>query len=155
MYVVMKWLVAVLFVSLIGGKSVEVNGQSLRWTALEDLQDSLRTQTRPLMVFIHTDWCKYCQMQQKTTFRDPELVGLLNQKFYCLTLNAEEQKSLKFLGRTYESGSSGNFHSLARMLGLENGKLLFPTTVFYFPDSNVFKRFQGLQHADDLVLKIQ
>jgi thioredoxin-related protein len=151
----MKWLVAVLFVTFLYGKSVEVNGQALRCTALEHLQDSLRTESRPLMVFIHTDWCKFCQMQQKTTFKDPELVGLLNQKFYCLSLNAEEQKALKFFGRTYKSGSSGNFHSLARMLGLENGKLLFPTTVFYFPDSNALQRFQGLQQADDLVRELQ
>lgn len=151
----MKWLVTVLFVIFLCGKSLEVNGQTLRWTALEHLQDSLRTESRPIMVFIHTDWCKYCQMQQMTTFKDPELVALLNQKFYCLSLNAEEQKELKFFGRTYKSGSSGNFHSLARMLGLENGKLLFPTTVFYFPDSNAFRRFQGLQQAEDLVRKVQ
>jgi thioredoxin-related protein len=148
-------MVAVLFVYVLSCSLLEVKGQALKWTALEHLQDSLRAQARPLMVFIHTDWCKYCQMQQKTTFRDPELVDILNQKFYCLRLNAEEQKALKFLGRTYASGASGRFHSLARMLGLENGKLLFPTTVFYFPDSNGFKRFQGLQQAGDLVREIQ
>jgi thioredoxin-related protein len=151
----MKWLVAVIPVIFLCSYSVEVNGQSLRWTALEHLEDSLRTEARPLMVFIHTDWCKYCQMQQKTTFKDPELVGLLNQKFYSLTLNAEEQVALKFFGRTYKPGSQGDFHSLARMLGLEGGKLLFPTTVFYFPGSNAIKRFQGLQQANDLIGKIQ
>jgi thioredoxin-related protein len=151
----MKWLVAVLFEIFLCGRSLEVNGQAIRWTDLEHLQDSLRSQARPLMVFINTDWCKYCKMQQKTTFKDPELVGILNNKFYSLNINAEEQKALKFFGRTYKSGSSGDFHSLARMLGLENGKLLFPTTVFYFPDSNAFQRFQGLQQADYLVRKIQ
>ena len=151
----MRWLFAVLFTIFFSSRSLEVHGQALRWTSFEHLQDSLRAQARPLMVFIHTDWCKYCQMQQKTTFRDPELVALLNQEFYCLKLNAEDQEAIKFFGRTYESGSSGNFHSLARMLGLENGKLLFPTTVFYFPLSNGLKRYQGLQQANDLVEKIQ
>jgi len=151
----MKWIITIWTVLLLASSAVIVSGQTLPWTSIIHLGDSLRTNPKPLMVFIHTDWCKYCKMQENITFEDPKVIDLLTENFYCLKINAEDQRPLTFMGRNYESGSAGDFHSLARMLGMEHGKLLFPTTVFYFPVTQAFKRFQGLQRAEDLKAFIQ
>lgn len=151
----MKWIVTIWTVLLMASSAVIVSGQTLPWTSIMHLGDSLRTNPKPLMVFIQTDWCKYCKMQENITFEDPKVIDLLTENFYCLKINAEDQIPLTFMGRNYESGSAGDFHSLARMLGMEHGKLLFPTTVFYFPVTQAFKKFQGLQRAEDLTAFIQ
>ena len=39
---------------------------------------------RPVMVFVHTDWCKYCLMMEETTFKNEELIRELNLNFYCV-----------------------------------------------------------------------
>ncbi|GEO21949.1 hypothetical protein CQA01_24830 [Cyclobacterium qasimii] len=122
---------------------------------MEHLGDSLRANPKPLMVFIHTDWCKYCKMQENITFKDQEVIDLLTEKFYCLKIDAEDERTLTFMGRDYDPASVGDFHPLARMLGMEHGKLLFPTTVFYFPSTQTFQRFQGFQREKDLKRFIQ
>ena len=129
---------------------VNAKGQSLSWTLIEYLEDSLRAKPKPIMVFIHTDWCKYCKMQEKVTFNDQELINLLNRDFYSVKLDAEGEIDLKFMGRTYKGGSSKDYHELSKMLGMKNGKLLFPTTVFYSPTSQGLSKFQGFQQAGDL-----
>ena len=114
---------------------VNAKGQSLSWTLIENLEDSLRAKPKPIMVFIHTDWCKYCKMQEKVTFNDQELINLLNRDFYSVKLDAEGEI---------------DYHELSKMLGMKNGKLLFPTTVFYSPTSQGLSKFQGFQQAGDL-----
>ena len=67
-----------------------------------------------------------------------------------MKLDAEGEIDLKFMGRTYKGGSSKDYHELSKMLGMKNGKLLFPTTVFYSPTSQGLSKFQGFQQAGDL-----
>lgn len=125
----------------------KVDGQTMSWTSIENLKDSLRANPKPILVFIHTDWCKYCKMQENITFQKPKLAASLSKNFYCIKINAESEEELAFLGRIYKPGKSGDYHSLAKMLGSKNEKLLFPTTVFYAPLTQSFERLQGLQTA--------
>lgn len=126
-------------------------GQPLEWTTFEHLEDSLRAEKRPLMIFIHTDWCRYCSMQEHTTFQDAELVRLLRQRFYCLRLDAETRKEVFFINRMYRFRASGGYHELAELLGRQEGALLFPTTVLIGEDLQFRMRLRGLQRAEDLL----
>ena len=152
----MKRIIIIWTVLLMMAASAEiVRGQTLPWTSIAHLGDSLRANPKPLMVFIYTDWCKYCKMQENITFKDSEVIDLLKDNFYCLKIDAEDERTLTFMGRNYGPATGGDFHPLAIMLGKENGKLLFPTTVFYFPNNQLIQRFQGLQGAKDLEKFIQ
>ncbi|WP_339923882.1 thioredoxin family protein [uncultured Cyclobacterium sp.] len=151
----MKGIVVIWTVLLMGFSAGISNGQALPWSSIAHLGDSLRAKPKPLMVFIYTDWCKYCKMQENITFKDSEVIDLLAKKFYCLKIDAEDEKNLAFMGRNYDPGSEGDFHPLARMLGMEKGKLLFPTTVFYSPLDQYFQIFQGFQRTKDLKRFIQ
>jgi thioredoxin-related protein len=114
--------------------AVESQAQTLRWTSFEHLTDSLRKERRPMLVFIHTDWCTYCKMMEVRTFANPQVVTKLQESFYCVRLNAEESQPITFLQRTYKFKATGvktGVHELAEVLGTENGKLRYPTTVFF------------------------
>ena len=102
-------------------------GQNVNWTQFEDLPDSLRKDTRPILIFVHTDWCKYCQMQQATTFKNDSVIELLNNNYYTLKLNAETKEDISFFGRTY--ANKGKTHSLASFIAKKNGIVSFPTTI--------------------------
>lgn len=103
------------------------------------------------MIFVRTSWCKYCKMQENTTFRDPELVDLLNENFFCLKLDAESTGQIDFLGRAYAYDVSGGYQELAQMLGKRDGQLIFPTTVLLSRELNLVSRLSGLQKAKDIV----
>ena len=136
-----------------GLQSLEIEAQTLQWTSFDNLTDSLRKERRPLLVFIHTDWCKYCKMMEMKTFTDPVIVSTLNRHFYCLDLNAEEARSLTFLNKKYKfkpSGVNTGVQELAEILGTENGKLSYPTTVFFDQNLQVQHRIVGVLEAKKL-----
>lgn len=129
--------------------------QSLNWTSFENLSDSLRAEKRPLLIFIHTSWCKYCQLQENTTFSNSGLVADLNQNFYSLKLNTEDKEDIEFLNRNYRYQTAKGNHKLAEWLGMQNNELIFPTTVIIHENFQTILRLQGLQTADNLIPQIR
>ncbi len=149
----MRQLIIILIFSWFGLRPIQVKAQALRWTSFEHLTDSLRKERRPLVVFIHTDWCKYCKMMEVKTFSDPVVINILNQYFYCLDLNAEDVRALTFLNKKYKfkpSGVNTGVHELAELLGTQNGKLSYPTTVFFDQTLQIQNRIVGLVEAKQL-----
>ena len=94
-------------------------------------------------------------MQENTAYKDVDLSRLLNKNFYCLRLNAEETDDITFLNRIYAFHSYSGYNQLAEIIGKQNGRLIFPTTVLINTDLQVFKRLQGLQKAKSLIQLIQ
>ncbi|MGH1433012.1 MAG: thioredoxin family protein [Lewinella sp.] len=87
---------------------------------------------RPMVVFLHTDWCRYCQNMQQTTLRDPDVNVLLNDHFYFLSLNAETEETIIFGNQSFPFQPTGNgsgVHTLATTIGTINGQLQYPTLV--------------------------
>jgi len=96
--------------------------------------DSLQIiEKRKVIVFIHTDWCKYCQAMKNTTFKNKDIIALLNSKFYFVDLNAEERKSIRFNGNIFEYKPTGNqtgINELATEIGVIDGFISYPTLCF-------------------------
>lgn len=92
--------------------------------------DSLQQiEARNVVVFIHTDWCKFCAAMEHTTLIKPEVVQLLNEKFYFISLDAEYNQEIVFLDKvfSYNARGSSGVNELAEALGTVDGKLSYPT----------------------------
>lgn len=140
-------LLLILLITL--GLKTGAQGQSIQWTAFEHLGDSLRTERKPLLVFIQTSWCKFCKMQEHTTFADKDLTQELNRKFYLLRLDAESKADILFLGRTYPFNPNG-YHELAETLAKGNGEITFPTTLLFSENLQLLKRYSGYVGPEEL-----
>lgn len=127
-----------------------LHAQSVQWTEFADLPDSLRREARPLLIFIHTDWCKYCKLQDRNTFRDPEVSATINEQFYALRLDAESTENIPFLNREFKARTN-DYHELAQLLGRQAGQLVFPTTVILNRQWQLIHRFSGLLKSEDLL----
>lgn len=128
--------------------------QELKWTNFEQLVELQRKEARPLMVFIHADWCKFCLMQENNTFTDKEIAQYLNENYYVLKLNGESQEAIRFLGREYRYKSSGagtGQHQLAEFLGKVDGRLSYPTTVILSPEFQLKGRENGFLNKDEFI----
>jgi thioredoxin-related protein len=128
-----------------------LTAQNLHWTRFEDLEDSLRRERRPLLLFVQADWCAYCKMQMAQTFSQKDLIEKLNRDFYCLKLDAEEQDDLAFFKRTYRFKATGpgtGKHELALMLGAEKG---LPATVIFDRGWQVVQRWNEFVSEQSLL----
>lgn len=101
---------------------------------------------RLLVVFIHTDWCKYCDMMLHTTFKDEEVIRMLNEHYVFVKFNAEYDKDIDFNGMVFKFRPSGNgtgIHELAEQLGTMNGKLAYPALcILNYPQEIIFQSNQ-------------
>ena len=124
--------------------------QDINWVTFEKLPKLIQQESKPVMVFIHTDWCKYCLMQDKITFQDSLIVSELNQNYYCVRLNAEADQQIYFLNIMYTK--KGNIHSLSWVLGAQNNELTFPTTVLLSPQYQITNRWVGYLSKEQLTV---
>ncbi|OGX84245.1 hypothetical protein BEN47_16455 [Hymenobacter lapidarius] len=120
----------------------------IRWVAPQALADSLRVRPRPVLVFVHTTWCRYCKLQELSTFRNPDVVRRLNAGYYAVALDAESRAPIAFGGKTYQFQATGpdtGIHALALLLARdEHGQTAYPTTVLLDQQLRVRGRWTGL-----------
>ena len=123
--------------------------------SFEQLDGLQKTQNRFVVVFIHTDWCKYCQAMKNTTFKDKEIAALLNQNFWFLDLNAEEKSDITYKGQTYKFRPTGNntgIHELAEKFTTPNGEAAYPSICILNPDLEIIFQYNQLLSINDLRL---
>lgn len=125
----MKQLFFVFTFSLLIWNSSIAQQTTINWLSFEELAVHFEKEQKPILVFLHTDWCKYCKMQENTSFSDSSIIQILNQNYYTVRLNAESKDPLQFFGRSYEFDIESGYHQLATYLGSLEGKLEFPTTL--------------------------
>lgn len=98
--------------------------------SFEEIDSLQQVNPKNILVFIHTDWCKYCQSMKHSTFVDDEIIDIVNDSFRFVHFNAEEKKEIVFHGRRFKykpTGSNTGVHELAEQLGRQNNKLSYPS----------------------------
>jgi thioredoxin-related protein len=101
----------------------------LKSNSFEEIDSLQQIQKRKIIVFIHTDWCQFCQRMKATTFKNQEIIEKLNSDFYFIDFNAEEKRDIKFNNQVFKFLPSGNdvgVHDLALQLGTNNKQIVYP-----------------------------
>ena len=115
---------------------------------------SIETQDdKNVLVFIRTDWCKYCHKMDNITFKNEAIVQLLTDHFYYIELNAESKTDINYRGRTFKykpTGSNTGVHELAEQLGTINGKLNYPALVVLNAKNEIVFQYDGYLNAKEL-----
>ena len=116
--------------------------------------DSLqKIEKRSMIVFVHTDWCKYCAAMNSTTFKNEDIIKKVNEDFYFIELNAEEKKNITFNGYTFkfkQTGSNTGMHELAEQLGTRENEITFPTLCFLNEQYEIIYQLKNYVKAKDL-----
>lgn len=102
----------------------------LKSNSFEEIESLQQIQKRKIIVFIHTDWCQFCQRMKVTTFKNQEIIEKLNSDFYFIDFNAEEKREITFNNHVFKFQPSGNnvgVHELALQLGTINNQIAYPT----------------------------
>ncbi len=123
-----------------------------RFEQLDSLQ---KKEKRPVAVFLHTSWCKYCGTMKNTTFKNDEVIHLLNQKFYFISLDIEEKQDIRFRGYTFKykpTGSNTGVNELAEQLGTINGELSYPAICFLNAEYEIIYQHSSFLPAKSLSL---
>ncbi len=79
----------------------------------------------------------------QATFENPMVAAYLNENFYPVKFNAEQQASINFQGHEFKFVAQGRrgYHELAA--ALLDGKMSYPTVVFLNEDFELLQRIPG------------
>jgi thioredoxin-related protein len=83
---------------------------------------------------------------KNTTLKNTEVVNLLNQKYYFVSLDIEERKPIPFRGHTFHykpTGANTGVHELAEQLGTIAGQIAYPGICFLNSDFEIIFQKEG------------
>ena len=106
----------------------------------EQIDSLQKIEKKIVVVFIHTNWCKYCEAMKHTTFKNKELINTLNKNFYFINFDAEEKRSIAFNNNTFHykpTGYQTGINELAEQLGDIKGKVSFPGLCILDADNQI------------------
>ena len=90
-----RWAWAGLALAVAALWGAPANGQEVQWR--HDYTAARREAAatgRPLLIDVGTRYCFYCRRLDATTFRDPAVVGVMNQAFIPLKIDADHDPAL-------------------------------------------------------------
>ena len=118
------------FISVLLVISLSVGAQEVKWYTFEEAIELNKKEPRKIMVDVYTDWCGWCKVMENNTFNHAVIAAFLNESFYPVKFNAEQQGDITFRDQTYKYVSQGNrgVHELA--YALLNGQMSYPSVVF-------------------------
>ncbi len=117
---------------------------------LEQAVERNKSEKRKIFIDVYTDWCGWCKRMDSTTFVTPAVANYLNEHYYPVKFNAEQEQDINLNGKTYHFKRTGlrGYHELAAEW--LNNRLSFPTTVFLDETQTLIQPIPGYQDASKM-----
>lgn len=122
--------------------------------AIEWAEEQQKTIPKNMVIFIHTDWCRYCKAMQNTTFANVKVQELLKANFYFTELDGEEKENITFADIVFHyrpTGLKTGFHELAAALATIEGRISYPTIVILNPNKEIIFQYNGFMTASEFL----
>ncbi len=126
---------------------------SLHVKQFEEIASLQQKQKKPVIVFLHTNWCKYCFAMKKNTFTNDDVIHKINTNYYFISLDAESKKDIIFNNHTFKyrpSGINTGVHELA--IALTDNKLTYPSTIILSANNEIIFKTDSFISSKDLLI---
>lgn len=110
-----------------------IEKEKINWISIEEANLKMKTDPRPVMIDLYTNWCYWCKMMDKKTYNNSKVISYINDHFYAVKLNAETKDTLLWNNKDYGFNTRDKVNDFA--LYLTQGQLSFPSTII-FPEIN-------------------
>lgn len=121
--------------------------------SFEETEKLQKEESRNVLVFIHTEWCKFCKTMENTTFKDEEVQEILSDEYYFVDFDGEEKKDVTYGGHVFRfkpTGRETGVHELAEVLGTVDGVLSYPVLAILNPENEIIFQYGGFLDAAGL-----
>ena len=98
--------------------SISVLGAEITWnTSYDSARAKAKKESKPLMVLITSEDCRWCRKLEETTLQDEEIVSRINTKFQAV--NVTKDKSV------YPKSLTAKMVPMSYFIDPSNGKVLY------------------------------
>lgn len=109
--------------------AMQAHSQEIHWMSWEEADAANAKQPKKIFVDVYTSWCGWCKKMDATTFKEADVIKMINDNFYPVKLNAEQKEVIKWRGVEFNwiPGGRDGVHKLA--YELLDGQMSYPTYV--------------------------
>lgn len=130
----------------------------LKSRTFEEVDSLQQIEKRKIIVFIHTNWCQFCQRMKTTTFKNQETIEKLNTNFYFIDFNAEEKRDITFNNQIFKYKPLGNnvgVHELALQLGTISNQIVYPVLCVLNEKNEIILQYSNYLSPKDFNLLLE
>jgi len=145
-----KWV----YIVLIFFWAIPSSFAQLKTYSFEEAEKLSKENPKPFVIFIHTSWCKYCQIMENSTFKNTEIIHFLNTDFYFIALDPESKEDILFNNHTFKfkpKGHNTGIHELATELATIDSQVVYPTISILEPDFSIVFQKHSFLNAMELL----
>ena len=74
---------------------------AIKWISLEELEIKMKKSPRKVILLFTKKGCPYCKEMKETTLIDPEVIKLINDNYYAVTLDGKSKEAVTLKCVTY------------------------------------------------------
>lgn len=130
----------------------------LKTYTFEEAEKLSQQNPKPIVVFIHTSWCKYCRIMENSTFKNQEIISVLNDNFYFIALDAESKSVIRFNNHSFQfkpKGQNTGTHELATALAEIDSQVIYPAITILQTDYSIVFQKHSFLGAKDLLAVLE
>ncbi len=118
-------------------------------------QENPKGSVKPKKFFVdvYTGWCGWCKKMDNSTFKDPNIIAIMNQYYYPVKLDAEMNDTIIFDNHTFinpgnAQGKRGTHQLAASILDFQ---MSYPSYVILDENISRLVIYKGYKPTDDLL----
>lgn len=121
----------------------------VEWLSFEEAVEKTKSDPKPIFIDVYTDWCGWCKKMDAATFSEDKIAAMLQNDFYPVKFDAEQQESINFNNHEFKFIANGRkgYNELA--VALLDGKLSYPSVVFLNEKMERITVLAGYRGPDD------
>ena len=126
------------------------NPKKVNWISFEKAVELNKTNPKPILIDVYTDWCGFCHKMDATTYQNEIVVNYINDNYYAVKFDAEQKETVNYKGKSFKFIKNGRkgVHEFA--YALLNGKLSYPSTVFFNKNNELVEAVPGYLKSPDM-----
>ena len=148
----------IFFIVLILFWAIPSGFAQLKTHSFEEAEKLSKENPKPIVVFIHTSWCKYCKMMENSTFKNRDVIKLLNDTFYFISLDAESKNDITVNNHTFKfklTGQNTGIHELAVELATINNEVVYPTITILDTDYSILLQTHSFKDPKTILILLK
>ena len=139
-----KYILSLCLICFALGMNSHLNAQQIKWMSWEEAVEAAKVKPKKIFVDVYTSWCSYCKKMERETFSNPYVAKYLNENFYPVKFDAQQENDITFNNKIYSfvrRGERSSYHQLAAKI--MNGRLSYPTIVFIDEAQEIIQSIPG------------
>lgn len=124
-----------------------VSAEGIQWLTIEEAYAKIQKEPRKILIDVYTDWCGWCKVMDRETFKDKAVTEYINKKYYAVKLDAEQKGTIKLGDKQFKYLEQGGRGINEIALALTNNQPSYPTTVFLDDHFNMIQPLPGYLKA--------